>query len=84
MHSPPINRQILIPFGYDDDSINNRSQQILRAGPSHSDHHHQQQQSQQHQYHHRRINMGMQMSDRRHTMGAASIDRISVSYFNWR
>uniref|UniRef100_A0A182MCC8 RING-type domain-containing protein n=1 Tax=Anopheles culicifacies TaxID=139723 RepID=A0A182MCC8_9DIPT len=71
LHSPPIaGRQtaaaILMPYGAaDDGSINNRSQQILRAGPSHIDRH--------------RINMGgNSMQDRnRHTMSASTIDRHS-------
>lgn len=72
LHSPPITGRpptaaaaILMPYGAaDDGSINNRSQQILRAGPSHIDRH--------------RINMGNGMQDRnRHTMSASSIDRHS-------
>ncbi|XP_035899678.1 ataxin-2 homolog isoform X2 [Anopheles stephensi] len=71
LHSPPLaGRQtaaaLLMPYGAaDDGSINNRSQQILRAGPSHIDRH--------------RINMGgNSMQDRnRHTMSASSIDRHS-------
>uniref|UniRef100_A0A182HKN6 Uncharacterized protein n=1 Tax=Anopheles arabiensis TaxID=7173 RepID=A0A182HKN6_ANOAR len=69
LHSPPIAGRptaatILMPYGAaDDGSINNRSQQILRAGPSHIDRH--------------RINMGgNSMQERnRHTMSASSIDR---------
>uniref|UniRef100_A0A8D8A7M5 E3 ubiquitin-protein ligase RNF38 n=1 Tax=Culex pipiens TaxID=7175 RepID=A0A8D8A7M5_CULPI len=63
LHSPPItNRPILMPYGAaDDGSVNNRSQQILRAGPSHS-------------HSDRRNNMGMQDRNR-HTMGASGVDR---------
>uniref|UniRef100_A0A182QJD2 RING-type domain-containing protein n=1 Tax=Anopheles farauti TaxID=69004 RepID=A0A182QJD2_9DIPT len=71
LHSPPLaGRQptaaILMPYAAaDDGSINNRSQQIHRAGPSHIDRH--------------RINMGVNsMQERnRHTMSASSIDRHS-------
>lgn len=67
LHSPPItNRPILMPYGAaDDGSVNNRSQQILRAGPSHS-------------HSDRRNNMGMQDRNR-HTMGASGVDRHMVS-----
>nr|XP_029718521.1 RING finger protein 44-like isoform X1 [Aedes albopictus]XP_029718522.1 RING finger protein 44-like isoform X1 [Aedes albopictus]XP_029718523.1 RING finger protein 44-like isoform X1 [Aedes albopictus]XP_029718524.1 RING finger protein 44-like isoform X1 [Aedes albopictus]XP_029718525.1 RING finger protein 44-like isoform X1 [Aedes albopictus] len=63
LHSPPItNRPILMPYGATDDgSVNNRSQQILRAGPSHND---------------RRNNMSMQDRNR-HTNSASTLDRHS-------
>ncbi|XP_055603819.1 E3 ubiquitin-protein ligase RNF38 isoform X2 [Uranotaenia lowii] len=61
LHSPPItNRPIIMPYGATDDgSVNNRSQQILRAGPSHID---------------RRNNMSMQDRNR-HTMNSSALDR---------
>ncbi|XP_053696443.1 LOW QUALITY PROTEIN: E3 ubiquitin-protein ligase RNF38-like [Sabethes cyaneus] len=66
LHSTPItNRPILMPYGATDDgSVNNRSQQILRAGPSHND---------------RRNNMSM-LDRNRHTMSASTVDRHSIHF----